>query len=131
MRPMITAATATAASLAFAVVCGAAEPGKLSGAGLKSFVTGKTVVLQTQMGSIPISYNGDGTMTGRSKAVAAASMGPAQDRGTWWIRSDQVCQRWTAWLKGEAHCITFHMEGRIVHWRSNDGHSGTAVIASN
>ncbi len=121
------AAIAAATVLAMPV---AAEPTKMSGSSLRGFVSGKTVVLNTKMGTIPISYRGNGTMSGRAKSLAGF-MGPPQDQGNWWIQGEQVCQKWNTWLDGQAHCITFRLDGKTVHWRSNDGHEGIATIASN
>lgn len=106
------------------------EPARLSGSALRGFVAGKTVVLSTSLGSIPISYRDNGTMQGRAGSLALYT-GRTQDHGTWWVVADQICQRWGTWLDGQAHCITFRLNGRVVHWRSNNGYEGTATIASN
>lgn len=109
-----------------------AEPASLPGRDLHGFVAGKTVVLKTSMGPLPITYRDNGTMQGRANSQPlAVYAGQAQDHGIWWISAGQVCQRWSKWLEGRAHCITFQLDGRVVHWRSNDGHEGTAIIASN
>lgn len=102
----------------------------LTGEGLRKALAGKTVVLQTSVGSIPISYQANGTMTGRARSMPVY-VGPEHDSGTWWVRADQVCQKWSKWLDGKQHCFTVRLDGRIVHWRSNDGRTGTATIASN
>jgi hypothetical protein len=109
-----------------------AEPGKSAAGDLHRFVAGKTVVLKTSMGPMPISYSGNGTMQGRADSRSlAAYAGQAQDHGTWWVEGDHVCQRWSKWLDGRSLCFSFTTDGRIVHWRSTDGQQGTAVIAAN
>lgn len=109
----------------------AAEP-QLARADLQGFVAGKTFILETRMGSMPISYRGNGTMHGRAGSQPlAAFAGQAQDHGVWWVAGGQICQRWAKWLEGRSHCFTFRIDGRVVHWRSSEGHEGTAVIASN
>lgn len=108
-----------------------AEP-QLVRSDLHGFVSGKTFVLETRIGSLPISYRGNGTMLGRAGSQPlAAYAGQPQDHGVWWVTGGQVCQRWAKWLEGRSHCFTFRIDGRVVHWRSSDGHEGTAVIASN
>lgn len=109
-----------------------AEPVKPATGDLHRFVAGKTVVLKTSMGPMPISYSGNGTMQGRANSRSlAVYAGQAQDHGTWWVEGDHVCQRWSKWLDGRSLCFSFTMDGRNVHWRSSDGHEGTAVIAAN
>lgn len=102
----------------------------LTGEGLRKALAGKTVVLHTSVGSIPINYQLNGTMTGQARSMPIY-VGPDRDAGTWWVRADQVCQKWNTWLSGKAHCFTVRLDGRVVHWRSNDGRTGTATIASN
>lgn len=108
-----------------------AEP-QVARVDLHGFVAGKTFILATGMGALPISYRGNGTMHGRAGSQPlAAYTGQSQDQGVWWVAGGQVCQRWAKWLEGRSHCFTFRVDGRVVHWRSSDGHEGTAVIASN
>lgn len=102
----------------------------LAGDNLRQMVAGKTVVLNTPMGGIPISFRDNGTMTGTANGMTSYALRP-NDSGRWWVKSDQLCQKWETWLQGRAHCITVRMDGRVVHWRSTDGRSGTATIASN
>src|SRR5688572_24725684 len=70
-----------------------AEPSKLSGEALRQAVSGKTVLIATAIGSFPIRYNSNGTMTGGAP-VFVASLGTQRDRGQWWIADDRLCQRW-------------------------------------
>ena len=119
---------AAAASVSVAGAAGA-ERGVLSGDGLRAMVAGKTVVLNTPVGGIPISYGANGTMTGRARNMALYT-GQERDKGNWWVKSDQICQQWDKWLDGRAWCFTFRLDGRTVHWRRNDGTTGTATIAS-
>lgn len=106
------------------------DPKTLAGDNLRQMVIGKTVVLNTPMGGIPISFRDNGTMTGRAHGMTSYSLRNT-DSGRWWVSSDQLCQKWDSWLQGRAHCITVRMDGRTVHWRSTDGRTGTATIASN
>ncbi len=107
------------------------EPVSVATGDLHRFVSGKTVVLNTGIGPLPISFRENGTMHGRAGSQPlAAYAGQAQDHGVWWIQGGQVCQRWSKWLEGRAQCVTFEVNGRQLHWRSTDGYEGTAVIAS-
>jgi len=107
-----------------------AQGAHLNGDALRQALAGKTVVLHTPVGSIPINYQSNGTMSGRAHSMQMY-VGSEKDNGTWWIKADQVCQKWSKWLDGKSHCFTLRLDGRVVHWRSNDGRTGTATIASN
>lgn len=126
---MFRAATVIAISV-LAVASARAESAHLTGEALKQMISGRTVVLNTPVGGIPISYRGDGTMVGRAKDLKMYT-GQERDKGTWWVKSDQVCQKWETWLEGRSYCFTLRLEGKVVHWRRNDGRSGTATIAAN
>ena len=106
-----------------------ADVGTLDGDGLRKAVTGKTLTIETPMGDLPISFAADGTMTGRSPDMASY-LGRANDRGTWWITSDQLCQRWKTWLDGKAFCFTLRKDGSQVHWTRNDGLKGVLVVSN-
>lgn len=106
----------------------ASEPAALSGAGLKSAVAGKTVHVSTPVGSLPITYRANGTMTGRSRLLGGYS-GPESDSGTWWVNNDRLCQRWQSWLDGKQHCYRMQVSGTTVHWSRDDGRKGTATIS--
>lgn len=108
---------------------GIAEPQPLSGDALRTVLTGKTVVLNTPVGGIPIDYRDNGTMVGRAKDLSMY-VGAERDTGRWWIKSDQVCQKWDVWLSARAYCFTLRVVGRTVHWKRNDGEAGTARLAN-
>ena len=108
---------------------GVAEPMPLSGEALRTTLTGKTVVLNTPVGGIPIDYRDNGTMVGRAKDLSMY-VGAERDTGRWWIKSDQVCQKWDIWLGARAYCFTLRVVGRTVHWTRNDGEAGTARLAN-
>ena len=108
---------------------GVAEPLPLSGEALRTVLTGKTVVLNTPVGGIPIDYRDNGTMVGRAKDLSMY-VGAERDTGRWWIKSDQVCQKWDIWLGARAYCFTLRVVGRTVHWKRNDGEAGTARLAN-
>lgn len=105
-----------------------AESAPLSGDALRKVVAGKTFRLETAVGSIPISFRTNGTMSGTAKGMPAY-IGPDRDSGSWWIAGGQLCQRWSSWLHGRQHCFTIRVSGRNLHWRSSDGQSGIATLA--
>lgn len=108
------------------------EAGGLSGEELRRFVAGKTVHLDTAIGTIPITYNDDGTLTGKVQNIALrAYLGSETDRGRWQVNGDKICQKFFRWLSGETACVAFRQEGRRISWRRDDGMTGTATIAAN
>lgn len=99
---------------------------------LRAFVAGKTVHLDSPIGTLPVTYNPDGTLSGRTANVAlAAYLGSSSDRGRWQIKGDKICQKFFRWLHGEMSCVTFRQDGRKISWRREDGLTGTATIAAN
>ena len=87
-----------------------AEPSKLSGEALRQAVSGETVLIATPIGSFPIRYNSNGTMTGGAP-VFVASLGTRRDSGQWWIADDRLCQRWYRWLAAKRHCFKLQHAG--------------------
>jgi hypothetical protein len=107
-----------------------AEPGALTGEALRKAVAGKTVVLDTPIGiALPISYRGDGTMSGRAGELANY-VGAARDSGTWWISRDRICQKWSTWLEGKTTCFSVTQQGSSITWQTDAGTSGTGTIAA-
>ena len=104
-----------------------AEPSKLTGEALRKAVSGRTVLIATAIGSLPIRYKSNGTMTGQAPAFVA-SLGTERDRGRWWIADDRLCQRWYRWLAAKRYCFKLQHVRGIVHWLRDDGLSGTATI---
>jgi hypothetical protein len=103
----------------------------LTGKRLQQAVSGKTVYIQTPLGSeIPIRYQPNGTMTGVSSAQLAALAGESvnTDRGRWWVRRAELCQQWSKWADGRLHCYKLRVSGATVHWSRNDGKNGTARL---
>lgn len=132
-RDFIGRETALAAIMAVgAVAAGAARADYrvLDPNELREAIEGKTVVLETAVGTIPISFAADGTMTGRSSNMVNY-LGRGFDRGTWWISGNQLCQKLKMWLDGKSYCFTIRQSGSDVQWTRNDGMTGTLRVASN
>lgn len=107
------------------------EGGNLAGKQLRTALSGKTIYLQTPVGSeVPIRYRPNGTMTGSSSKQLAMLAGEDvhQDRGRWWIRQAQLCQKWNNWSDGRAYCYRLTIKGSAVSWIRSDGKSGTARL---
>ena len=114
---------------ALMVSAAAAHPADyVSGDALRGMFTGKTVHVATAVGSVPISFKGDGTMFGRSQGLASYTMATS-DRGRWWISGNRLCQQWEQWFHKEPHCFEMRREGSKLFW-SGGGRSGTAMIAN-
>lgn len=119
-----------AAGLLLPATATLAEPVTLAGDELRQAISGKTVYLNISGFELPIRYAANGRMSGKMGTVAASfSRGDgAQDRGKWWVTSDQLCQQWTSWMNGKSYCYKLTRNGSTVHWVRNDGRSGTARI---
>jgi len=105
---MRVAACAVVVSLLGIGACGAED--QLEGDTLRKAVAGKTVHLETPLGSLPISYRNNGTMQASTIQLAAYA-GSTRDRGTWWIVADKLCQRWNTWLGGKSFCFKLRQQG--------------------
>ena len=91
-------ACAVVLTIAGAGIC-LAEDG-LEGDTLRKVVAGKTVHLETPLGSLPINYKNNGTMQASTIQLAAYT-GSTRDRGTggWW-RTNCANAGITGWAAG-------------------------------
>jgi Mannosyl-glycoprotein endo-beta-N-acetylglucosaminidase len=97
---------------------------------VRKLVAGRTVLLDTPVGStIPITFTENGTMRGKAGSLGSY-LGAEVDEGKWWVSGARLCQRWRVWFDRETQCLTLRPAGKIVHWSSDKGHSGTARIVS-
>lgn len=118
-------------SVAFVLIASSvsANAGKSDGKDLRSAVRGKVVSVSTPVGSLPVRYNANGTMSASSSGIGRLT-GLASDKGRWWVKGNQLCQRWKTWLKGKTHCVTVRINGTKVHWTSTSGRTGLATISN-
>jgi hypothetical protein len=107
--------------------CLAAEPRPVAAEELPQVVSGKTVLLHTRVGDIPITYRANGTMVGRSGDLVAFT-GQERDRGKWWVQDGMLCQQWETWLEGRAYCAMIFQDGPTFHWVRSDGERGKATV---
>jgi hypothetical protein len=117
----------TAACL-FAATVAEADAVRLSGQQIHNLVAGATVEIDTPLGSMPVRYAANGMLSGQARDLASY-LGAATDSGRWWVTTDQLCHKWNRWFDAEPQCVHLRKEGRTIQWRSQDGSSGTAVIA--
>ncbi|MFD0987389.1 hypothetical protein [Methyloligella solikamskensis] len=120
-----------AGCVALAPAAAVAGGASLSGDELRSAVSGKTVYLRISGFELPIQYSANGSMRGRMGSVAASFAGGESptDAGTWWVKGDQLCQKWNSWMEGQSYCYRLSKSGSTVNWVRNDGRSGTARIS--
>ena len=117
----------TVGCLGAAAVANAQSVG-LSGPQIRELVAGASVEIDTPLGTtLPIQYTTDGRLSGQARDLASY-LGARADTGRWWISSDQLCHKWNRWFGSEPQCMRLRKEGRTIHWRNQDGNSGTAVI---
>ena len=102
-------------------------PQRLDGETVRTAITGRTVQLETPVGTIPITFRPDGTMIGRT-ADMANWLGRSMDQGVWWIADDRLCQRWKLWLDAKPYCFVLRQVGEKVRWTRNDGLEGTISV---
>jgi hypothetical protein len=106
-----------------------AQSSDLAGQQINDLVAGATVEIDTPAGTkLRVRYARDGKLSGEAPSLAWY-LGTASDHGRWWAASDQLCHKWNRWLNSEPQCMRLSKEGRVIRWRSHDGHSGTAMIS--
>ena len=107
------------------------EPASLSSDDLRQLASGKTVHLESPYGTLPVSFKPDGTLSGKASGALATYLGSTSDRGRWTVQGDRICQKFFKWFAGEMHCMRVRQEGRRIHWRRDDGLTGTATVSAN
>ena len=123
MLKWITAAACLGATMA------QAQSSALSGQQISDLVAGATVEIDTPLGTkLPVRYARDGRLSGEAGGLVSY-LGTATDKGRWWVASDQLCHKWNRWFGSEPQCMRLSREGRIIHWRSQDGYTGTAMVS--
>lgn len=107
-----------------------AQPAQLGEGEIRELVSGAMVALDTPLGTkIPIRYEPDGRVDGEARGLAFY-LGSARDTGTWWIKSGELCHRWTRWFDRKVQCLALSRQGQTIHWRNQDGRTGTASVTA-
>jgi hypothetical protein len=119
--------------IATACLCAAvveAQAFDLTGQQIKVLVAGATAEIDTPVGTkLPVRYGRDGKLFGEARDLAWY-LGAATDRGRWWVAGDQLCHKWSRWLGSQPQCLRLSKAGRVIRWRTRDGHTGTARITA-
>jgi len=122
LKPTIMASCLCAATIAHA------QTDRLSGEEINQLVVGATVEIDTPIGTkLPIRYGADGRVAGQAGDLASY-LGAASDTGRWWVTADQLCHKWNRWFDSEPQCLRLRKQGRTIHWRNQEGKTGTATI---
>ena len=102
----------------------------LSGAALKSFVSGKRIYLAVPLGGeIPLNYRKNGRVDGTGEAAGLGKYMTPKDSGRWWVSGNKLCQKWQEWDDGRTFCFTVtKMSDSRIRWVRDDGKSGVARI---
>lgn len=104
----------------------------LEGDVLRKTVSGNTVFLSVAFGvELPIRYQASGKMSGKLGEIVKIvdRKAPLKDKGRWWVKQDQLCQRWQNWLDGKAFCYRLQkVSATRIRWKRNDGKTGVARI---
>jgi hypothetical protein len=102
----------------------------LSGEATNELVRGKLVNFDTPVGTqIPIEYGEDGSLSGKA-GMLAFHLGAQVDRGRWWVSAStgKLCHKWNVWFDAATNCLELTLVGGRIHWRRDDGKTGTATV---
>ncbi|MCA3554068.1 MAG: hypothetical protein IOC69_00610 [Aestuariivirga sp.] len=113
-----------------ALLAAPAAAGKLAGAELQSFISGKRVYLAAPLGGeIPLTYRAGGVVDGSGEAAGLGKYMTPKDRGRWWVAGERLCQKWQQWYGGKTFCFTVtKLSGNKIKWVRDDGRSGVARL---
>jgi hypothetical protein len=97
---------------------------------IRQSIVGKRIYLATPMGGeFPLNYRKSGVVDGDGEALGLGRFVKPNDTGKWWIKDDQLCQRFTTWYKGTPMCFELYKTGeKKLNWIRNNGQKGTARI---
>ena len=105
-----------------------ANAATLRGGNLKSTLQGRVLNLATQVGTLPIRYRANGTMSGNSAKIAKY-VGFSNDRGRWWVSGAKLCQKWQKLFDRKTICYRLSKSGNNISW-SGGGRSGSARLSN-
>lgn len=116
------------AAMALLASIGSASAAEIIAAeAVRPTLAGKTIQISTPMGTVPVNFRADGSMTGGSHGLASYAMATT-DRGRWWVSGNKLCQQWQNWFDKATHCFELRREGQTLYW-SGGGRSGVATIS--
>ncbi|MEP3525460.1 MAG: hypothetical protein ABJ081_10020 [Hyphomicrobiales bacterium] len=119
--------------LSFMMLFGAmatANASALNNDEIKSLVNDKVVFLKIPVGGeFPLRYKPNGTVLGDGSAVGLAKFFTPKDSGRWWVKDNQLCQKWEEWYKGKTACFVIsNLDGKKFRWKRNDGKKGSGRV---
>lgn len=104
-----------------------ADPVPLTADDLRG-LAGSLVEIDTPLGTkLPIRFGKDGLVSAEAGELAPL-LGSKKDRGRWWVDGDKLCSKWFRWFDAKPRCITVAQDGTRLHWRQDDGDTGTATL---
>ena len=123
--------------LSFAITCPIlsattfAHAETLSATQIKQTVTGKRILLATRYGvEFPLVYSSNGSVKGDGTGTGLGKFFSPKETGKWWIKGQQLCQKFPTWYDGKTQCFTLERAGgNKLKWKTNDGRSGTARVS--
>ena len=102
---------------------------QLTGEDLHKAVAGRTVYINTPLGEVPIRYAKNGRISGSTELALLDGESTTADNGRWWVSEKKLCLQWQNWMGGKTHCFTMQrLSPTVVHWRREDGKTGTARL---
>lgn len=103
---------------------------QLAGGDLKQFINGKRVYLATPFGGeFPLNYQRSGTVTGDGTALGLGKFLAPTETGRWWVKGENLCQKWPTWYDGKTTCFQIRKTGdKSLNWVRDDGRRGKARI---
>lgn len=122
--------TAVTALVLMAGTAYATTEGRYKSAEIRQGIIGKRIFLATPMGGeFPLNYRKNGVVDGDGEALGLGRFVKPNDTGKWWIKDDQLCQRFTTWYKGAPMCFELYKTGdKSLNWIRDNGQKGTARI---
>ncbi len=120
------------AAMALAAAGAALANTPVEGDAIKQLVSGKRIYLAAPIGGeFPLYYRPDGQIDGSGEAIGLGRFLKPTDKGRWWVRGNNLCQKWETWYDGKTICFTLtDLGGSKVKWVQDNGDTGIARIGN-
>jgi len=120
------------AAMALAAAGAALANTPVEGDAIKQLVSGKRIYLAAPIGGeFPLYYRPDGHIDGSGEAIGLGRFLKPTDKGRWWVRGNNLCQKWETWYDGKTICFTLtDLGGSKVKWVQDNGDTGIARIGN-
>ncbi len=100
-------AALTAAAAMLALLAGPASADVMSGSDIRKEIIGKRIYLATPLGGeLPLFYRRGGKVDGSGEAIGLGRYLAPTDSGRWWIRGNNLCQKWQEWYDGKTQWLS-------------------------